>query len=77
MNQKTNAVKAAGVSAPQKESAPTENSKGASKKHLHSICKSILLAFQQPLFEALIVTLIVLAVLGAASIYALLTGGAV
>ena len=74
MEHKTNAAKAAGVSAPQKESAPTENSKGASKKHLHSICKSVLLALKQPLLEALIVTLIVLAVL---SIYALLIGGAV
>ena len=77
MENKNYAAKAAGVSAPKKENAPTENSKGASKKHLHSICKSVLLALQQPLLEALIVTLIVLAVLGAASIYALLIGGAV
>ena len=77
MFKKHDAAKAAGVSAPQKEKAPSGKTEGASKKHLHSICKSVLLALQQPLFEALIVTLIVLAVLGAASIYALLIGGAV
>ncbi len=74
MNHQTNAAKAAGVSAPKKENAPTENSKGASKKHRHFTCKAALLLLQQSLFEALIVTLIVLAVL---SIYALLIGGAV
>jgi uncharacterized membrane protein len=78
MNHKTNAVKAAGISAAQKENAPTEISKGASKKHRHSICKAILPLLKWLLFEAFIAACLVLAVvLTINAIYALLTWGAV
>jgi hypothetical protein len=41
MNHKTKAAKAAGISAAQKESAPTETSKGEPRKFLHFIARLV------------------------------------